>query len=521
MIQNHGKKRWLVTNMSSGCKELQSLKDLKVYKLVPRDTVPRGRKILKGRLVCTRKRDEAGVVKQHKVQFICKGFEQVFGQDYNKTTAPTARMESFHALLQIAAAHDWDARQFDVKTAFLYGVLPEEEAQYMEQPEGFEEAGKEDWVWLLQKGLYGMKQSGRIWNKMMHTAMVEWGFEHLPCEWCIYYRKTRTGITIVVVHVDDMLSIASNQEENEQFYQQLKQKWVISDLGEVKFTLGIAVQRNCTERTMALSQKSLINRVLTQFRQQDADPAPSPMEPSLKLAWPDQSIELSKEEYNILAVTPYRSLVGCLMYLAIGTRPDIAFAVRRLTGFMDCYHREHWNAALRVVRYLKGPKDLVLTLGGEQIQLVSFTDSDYANCTDTRRSIGGYCFALGTGIISWASRKQRIVTDSTCYAEYIAAHEASKECLWLRHLLSGLDIPQQDPTPLLCDNNAVITLSQDQALHARSKHYDITYHLLRQCVEDEKIVLSRVRSSDNPADIFTKALGTKDFCRLRDYPGVR
>ncbi|TFY55609.1 hypothetical protein EVG20_g9260, partial [Dentipellis fragilis] len=133
--------------------ELQSLKDLNVYKLVPRDTVPRDRKILKGRLLCTRKRDEAGVVKRHKVRFVCKGFEQVFGQDYNKTTAPTARMESFRALLQIAAARDWDARQFDVKTAFLYGILPEEEAQYMEQPEGFEEPGKEDWVWLLQKGL--------------------------------------------------------------------------------------------------------------------------------------------------------------------------------------------------------------------------------------------------------------------------------------------------------------------------------------------------------------------------------
>lgn len=244
--------------MDGAQEELGSLREMEVYKLVPRSQVPQGRKVLKGRFVCHRKRDESGNVIRHKVRFVLKGYEQIYGQDYTKTTSPTARLESFRALLHIAAAHDWDAQQIDVKTAFLYGLLPEDEVQYMEQPEGFEEVGKEDWVWQLQRGLYGMKQSGRIWNKTMHEAMVKWGFKRLTCEWCVYYRKTPNGVVLVAVHVDDMLTVSSSREENERFKQQLQEKWKISDMGDIHFALGIAVERDRSRRTISLSQTSLI-----------------------------------------------------------------------------------------------------------------------------------------------------------------------------------------------------------------------------------------------------------------------
>jgi Reverse transcriptase (RNA-dependent DNA polymerase) len=119
-------------------------------------------------------------VTHHKVRFVVKSYEQIYGQDFTRTTA-TARLESFRVLLHIAAACDWDAQQLDVKTALLNGILPDDEIQFMEQPEGFHKPGKESWVWELHKGLYGMRQSGCIWNKQMHENMILWGFTCLPC----------------------------------------------------------------------------------------------------------------------------------------------------------------------------------------------------------------------------------------------------------------------------------------------------------------------------------------------------
>ncbi|GLB45783.1 hypothetical protein LshimejAT787_2900110 [Lyophyllum shimeji] len=293
--------------------ELKSLKDMGVYKLVPRSDVPHGQKIRKGRPIFKIKRDETGKAVRFKVRLVFKGYEQIYGQDYTKTTSPTARMESWRILLHLAAAKNWDATQIDVKTAFLYGLLPEDEIQYMEQPEGFEEPGKEDWVWCLVRGLYGMKQSGRIWNKTLNENMISWGFTRLACESCIYYRKTDTGTTIAAVHVDDFLSIASSKAENDSFKDQMRKVWTISDLGTPRFVVGIAIEWDRPRRSVRLSQTALIDKIITQFGQKDAAPVSLPMDPGLKLRRVDRA-SLPTEEQEILARTPYRSLVGCLLY---------------------------------------------------------------------------------------------------------------------------------------------------------------------------------------------------------------
>ena len=129
----------------------------------------------------------------------------------------TAQMESWCILLNIMAALGWDAQQIDIKTAFLYGLLPDDEVQFMEQPEGFLEPGKETWVWKLLHGLYGMKQAGCIWNRTMNEVMISWGFICLGTESCVYYQFRLSRVTITVVHIDDFLSIASSKEENNCF----------------------------------------------------------------------------------------------------------------------------------------------------------------------------------------------------------------------------------------------------------------------------------------------------------------
>ena len=355
-----------------------------IYKLIPRSDVPQGTKICKGRPVSRIKRDENGKAIRWKVRLVFKGFEQIYGKDYTKTTSPTEHMESWQILLHIATSLDWDAQQIDIKTAFLYGLLPDDEVQYMEQPQGFEEEGKEGWVWKIQQGLYGMKKSQRIWNQTMNEQMLSWGFTHLSCESCIYYRKSDTGTIVSAVHVDDFLSIASNQDENECFKNQMCSVWTISDLGAIHFVIGIAVTWDRPNHTVMLSQTVLIDKIITQFSQKNASPAPVPMDPGLKPRCADYK-KLPREELDQITKLLYRSLVGCFLYLSIGTCPNITYAVQQLSQFLDCYTYAHWNATLQVMHYLSGTHDHKLQLRGTNpITLLGFTNTDWANCLDSR-----------------------------------------------------------------------------------------------------------------------------------------
>jgi hypothetical protein len=151
---------------------------------------------------------------------------------------------------------------------------------------------------------------------------------------------------------------------------------------------------------------------------------------------------------------------------------------------------------------------------------MGFTDSDWANCLDTRRSVGGYGFTLGSGLISWNARKQKTVATSSCEAEYTAAFEASKEVIWLRALLKGINFTAPSATIILCDNNAAINLSEDPSLHQRVKHIDIKYHFLRERVNSNEISMAYINTNNNLADIFTKALEHRRFARLRGLLGV-
>ena len=502
--------------------ELKSLTDLKVFVLVPRTDIPHGQRPLKGKLVCKRKRDDEGNISRYKVRYVAKGFAQCYLIDYEKTTAPTARLESFRALMHIAAILDWDIQHFDIKTAFLHGILPESETVFMEQPPGFEDPDKKDWVWRLQKSLYGMKQASRIWNITFHKTMTSLGFRRLVNEWCVYRRSTSTGTTIFAVHVDDIIAVSSSPAENDAFKAELRQHWDISDLGAAKFALGISIAHDRSSRTIHLSQAALIDRIVEQFGQTDAHPTDTPMVLGLQILRPDPAIPVSSAIASWMERIPYRSLIGTLNYLAVATRPDIAFAVGRLASVLDCYRPEHWDAAIHVVRYLKGTRSFSLELGGSNpVRLLGFSDSDYANCPDTSRSIGGYCFSLGSGMVSWASRKQHHTADSTCYSEYIAMHEASHELLFFRQFLDGLDMPIFDATPVYCDNDAARQLSEDQRWHAHIKHFRVRYHTIRDLVNLDELKVLGVRSSDNVADIFTKALGPNDFARLRSFLGIR
>ncbi|KNZ77610.1 Copia protein [Termitomyces sp. J132] len=226
----------------------------------------------------------------------------------------------------------------------------------------------------------------------------------------------------------------------------------------------------------------------------------------------------------LLEKFPYHQLVWCLLYVAISTQPNITFGIQQLTQYLDSNAIPHWNMAICLVCYLKGTCNLKLHLRGQNpnIKLNGFTDSDWASCPDSRCSVGGYMWSLGTGTISWTIRKQHTVAASSCEAEYMAAFECMQECIWLWALLKGirLDLTSQ-PTQMFCDNDSAIALFEDPLLHAQVKHVDIKYHFLHKQVQSNKIILLCVPFKNNTANIFTKALPTPAFTYLHPCLGLQ
>ena len=207
------------------------------------------------------------------------------------------------------------------------------------------------------------------------------------------------------------------------------------------------------------------------------------------------------------------SIVGSLLYAAMITRPDITYAVQALGRHLQASGKEHVIAAKRVLRYLKGTKDLALVYeargdGKGQPSIIGFSDADWGGDRDTRRSTTGYLFMIEEtgGAISWASKLQPTVALSSAEAEYMAACAAVQEAIHLRLLMRGLGFEQKGATVIFEDNQGCIALSDNPVFHKRSKHIDIRYHFIRERVANKEITLKYVATEHQLADMLTKGL---------------
>ena len=176
----------------------------------------------------------------------------------------------------------------------------------------------------------------------------------------------------------------------------------------------------------------------------------------------------------------YRSLIGCLMYLT-ATRPYTVFAVSLLSRYMLCASEIHFQAAKRILRYVKGTIDFGRRFQHVQkFSLQGYSESDWAGYADDMKSTSGYCFSFGFGIFSWCSRKQEIIAQSTINVEYVVAMLAANQALWLRKLMIDLQMEQKESTTFFVDNLAAISIANNLVFHHRTKHFKIKLYFLRE-----------------------------------------
>ncbi|XP_059073404.1 uncharacterized mitochondrial protein AtMg00810-like [Cryptomeria japonica] len=315
---------------------------------------------------------------------------------------------------------------------------------------------------------------------------------------------------ILVLYVDDLL-ITGEDNLIDKCKKDLVAEFDMKDMGLLHYFLGLEIIQN--KDHIFLSQKKYISDILNRFGMVDCKPLATPMETNL------HKLKDEAENSEPADVTLFRQIIGSLMYL-VNTRPDICYATNVLSHFMCEPKQIHLVAAKHILRYLKGTSDLGLKYDKTEIQLQGYSDSDWAGSTTDRKSTTGVCFSLGSAVISWFSRKQSAVAQSSTKAEYMAASMGAREAVWLRKLLFDLFGKPLLPTIIHCDNQSCIKLSVNPVFHNRSKHIEIPYHYVRDMVDRKIIKLVYISTEEQNADIFTKSLARVKIEFFRNKIGL-
>lgn len=405
---------------SAMVEELASLQEKGTGILTP---LPPGRKAVGSRWVYAYKYDEGGQIVRHKARLVAQGFSQIEGLDYNETFAPVAKYDTTRAFLSMVAKYDLELDQMDVKTAFLNSELDED--IYMRQPPGFEDQEHPDWVWKLLKAIYGLKQSGRQWNKTLDDFLRKEGFNFVRSEadHSLYVLRKDNKTIWLLVYVDDMLLASNCRKFLDVFKGALSKRFEMKDLGEARHFLGMHITRKRSQRLLTINQNSFLQHILDETKMSDCRPASTPLMPGVSLS--KATAPLTEAEKAQFTHLPYARTIGELNFAMRVSRPDIAYAVSTLSKFLSNPGVERYRQLNHLLRYIRGTTDYSLTFGLSDQGLVGYSDSDFASDKDDSRSIGGYVYYLFGSPISWRSQKQSVVATSSTEAEYVALSNAA------------------------------------------------------------------------------------------------
>lgn len=369
----------------------------------------------------------------------------------------------------------------DVKTASLNGELDEE--IYMQQPDGFGVNGQERKVCKLVKSLYGLKQAPKQWHEKFNTTLTSASFVVNEANKCVYYRYGGGKGVILCLYVDDILIFGTHLKVIEEVKAFLSHNFEMKDLGVADVILNIKLLRN-TEGEITLLQFHYVEKIFSRFGYSDCKPSATPYDPSARIR---------KFEGTAVDQLRYSQVVGSLMYLACATRPDISFAMCKLSRFVFNPGDVQWHAVERVMHYLQGTVNYVIHYFGYPTILEGCSDSNWISDADEMKATSGYLFTLGDGAVSWKSCKQTILTRSTMEAELTSLDTSCVEAEWLRELLMDLPVVDKPVSAVLMnyDNQTVIAKAKSSKDNLKS-----TKHITRRLKSVRKSRNSRVIALD-------------------------
>ena len=409
--------------------------------------------------------------------------------------------------------------QFDVKSAFL---IPEcKEEIYIRLPGQYSlPDGK---VLRLRKMLYGLKNSAFAWNEHFTKWMKDHGFTNVDGDGVTFVKieNQRDGSInklIVGMHVDDGIVCASSEEIYNKFIVEIQRDFVLSSHGKLEWYLGCKIIQDMEKGTVTINQEKYANDVLRRFNMQEAKPVSTPCEAGLHLSGDDCP---SRDKRDPVVIRDYQACVGSLMYLSVLTRGDCSFAINQTARFLNNPGPTHIAAVKRILRYIVGTASLGLTYrksadGQQTNKLNASADADHAGADD-RRSVSGWCVMLNGAMISWASKRQPVTAISSTESEFYSVSQCAVECVYLRRLMEQIGYAQSSPTPIAQDNMACIYLTQGARMYHKAKHIDTRVYKVRELSsgDNPEVKLWKIDGSEQPSDIFTKALPRVTFERHR------
>lgn len=496
--------------MRSMSEEFQALKDKKVWSLVP---LPNNRKAIGTRWVYDVKYGADEKVMRRRARIVAKGFSQKAGVDYFDVFSPVCRYTTARFLIAISAFYGWKRIQLDVKTAFLNADLQEE--IYVEQPQGFTVSGREHFVYRLYKALYGLKQASRMWQKTLEEFLTSLGFSISSADPSMFVHFTSGLVTLLVVYVDDIMMTGNNDKFMENFTRSIMERFTVRNCKSIEKFLGMNIEEK--DGFIKIHHRGMIQRLLKLFGMSTCNPSSVPITKGTDL------YRSRKESEKLENPKLFQQLIGALLHLSNTTRPDITFATNYLARQMQNPTAAAWKSAKGVLRYLKGSSSFGLHYGsGGDPSISGFSDSDWGQEMPGRKSIGGFVFKFGGAAISWQSKKQPVVAQSTVEAEYIALANAVREALWFRKFEVPRGLPGETFGIVIGeDNQGCISLSEDRIVNNKSKHIDVRYQLIMDNVRKGIIKIVYVGTTEMVADIMTKALHFSLFQRFRKMLGMR
>lgn len=490
-IESHESESWKIAMNS----EMESLTKNKTWKLVER---PKDKKTLDVKWVY-KKKDE----NQYKARLVVKGFQQK--DQLENVYSPVVKMQTLKILLCYCCQNNLQIDQMDVETAFLNGQIISE--VYVDQPEGYRKGTNK--VYKLLKSLYGLKESPRTWYECFNDFMTELNFKRSNHDYCLFVNHNEKDPIYVLLFVDDMLICCKNQQKINNIKQKLSERFIMKDLGKVKTYIGIDIEHNTEKNIMTLSQTKYIESLGRKYNLENTKLYNTPMEVNLQLE-PDQEIDKRIK---------YRNLIGELLYISTGTRPDIAYSVNYLSRYQTCYNETHYKYALRVLKYLYRTKDLKLTYtkNTETEVMDCMVDADWAGDCNDRKSTTGYVIRIYDNTIYWKSHKQKTVTKSSTFAEYVALSEAVTDVNFVKEMLKEtFHIDNIEPINIFEDNSGALAIAKYGNLTKNSKHIEVQYHYVNENYEKGIINIIKIDSANNIADILTKSLCKAKLEKCRD-----